>query len=465
LESSSWDRGRGIAPRLARKIARGLVICAALACQAPAQVAEHECRAAGTISLAVASDDSYSSATLTYKLADPKPFSTAWIEVWDRPKLLFQTQVPLKREGRIVWARKEGVADTPYELQLAVVDPELPIDQGDSFVPLGSSHDSDAGGVAFPGLLPQSLILEEGDSGSDVTLAGRDVGDHNRVQILEQEGPHSWVAREYRPASLVDLHHLRVRIPARYLSKPTVLQLVAMGLDHETFPIGSHSGGWSESEHATIYVTSKNRPLLSSIEPSELSIVDAESGVTIRVFGDGFTAESQVLTGPYVGKPDALTLESLFISPNHLQVTIPPDLWRSAMFRNEDHVLIWVRNGDNQHISDPKTLVLLPTTKFPVTIARQPSITSTSVYPIPLMDYRNPAFTLLKLYGENFRDVDVVLLDNGDLHDIKLKSRFVSPHEIHTWLPRELWRHHRLSFRLIARTSNGTCAAEVWDEE
>jgi hypothetical protein len=135
------------------------------------------------------------------------------------------------------------------------------------------------------------------------------------------------------------------------------------------------------------------------------------------------------------------------------------------MFRNENHILIWVRNGDNQHVSHAQILVLLPTTKFPVTMATLPSISSTSLYPIPLMDYRSPALTPLKLYGENFKEGDVVLLDNGFLHDIKLKSRFVSPQEIDTWLPRELWRHHRMSYRLVAMTPNGTCATELRDSE
>jgi hypothetical protein len=446
-------------------MACGFLICLAFACQTPAQVAKRDCRGAGTISLAFSFDDSYSSATVAYQLADPKAFSTAWIEVWDRPKLLFRTEVPVKRQGRIVWAPKDEMADTPYALEISVHDPEVTDLTNDSRVLIGSPGPVEGGAV--PELLPETVILEEGGDSPYVTSKGKDLGEHNTlILLMEQESPQTWIAREYLPAVLADLEHVRVQIPSGYLSNPTVLQLEAKRVgDDAAFPVGSQVGGGFN--FTTIYVMSKDRPLFSTIEPSEVSAADAKDGVTVRILGSGFTTESQVLTSfqVHIGH-DRDALKPFFIDSRELQVTIPSYLLLAATSSLDSHVQLWVRNGDDQHVSDPQTLRLLPTAEFPLAGAQRPSIVSTSPYPVPLMDYRSPAFTLLKIYGENFRKGDNVVAANGDSHwDGKLRTEFISPQELNAWLPRELWRHHRLSFRLTALTSNGMCAAELWEEE
>lgn len=86
-----------------------------------------------------------------------------------------------------------------------------------------------------------------------------------------------------------------MQIPSEYLSKPTILQLEAVRVgDDVVRPVGSQVGGGGAFK--TIYVMSKDRPLLSTIEPSEVSAADSKDGVTFRILGGGFTAESQVLT-------------------------------------------------------------------------------------------------------------------------------------------------------------------------
>jgi hypothetical protein len=86
-----------------------------VAWQASSQTAKRDCPSAGTIGLNIA-DDSSSSTTFVYQLSNPKNFSAVQIEVWDRPKLLFRTQVPVLSRGQIVWTPKEEPPDTPYAL-------------------------------------------------------------------------------------------------------------------------------------------------------------------------------------------------------------------------------------------------------------------------------------------------------------------------------------------------------------
>src|SRR5436309_14672623 len=94
-----------------------------IGCPALPQTAKQNCDGAGTMELSVAFDDSYSSAKLTYRFANPNAFSAAKIEVWDRPKMLFRAQVPVKARGETLWKPKEGTPDTPFELSIAVDDP------------------------------------------------------------------------------------------------------------------------------------------------------------------------------------------------------------------------------------------------------------------------------------------------------------------------------------------------------
>jgi hypothetical protein len=400
---------------------------------------------------------------VAYQLSDPSVLSTAWIEVWDRPTLLFRTRVPTKNKGQIVWLPKEEIAGMPDELQIAIHDPELPNDPTNpSRVVIGTTGPVEGGPV--PRLVPETMILEEDASSLYVTVKGKDLSEHNAlILLLEQEGPQTWIAREYLPAVLADLEHVYVQIPSRYLSKPTVLQLEAARVGDTIRAVGSQAGGgvWG----ATIYVMSKDRPTFSFVEPAEL-IADQKSDVTVRILGSGFTDGSQVLT-TFQGNVahDSKALKQVFISSRELQVTIPSDLLLDAKSSPDGQVRLWVRNGDDRHVSDPQTLRLLPTAASPLAGVRPPSITSVSPYPVPLMDYRSPALTQLKVYGENFRKGNRVIAENGDLNWNKLRTEFISPQELDAWLPREMWRHHRLSFRLVTKSPSGMCAAEAWAEE
>jgi hypothetical protein len=208
----------------------------------------------------------------------------------------------------------------------------------------------------------------------------------------------------------------------------------------------------------------KDRPVFTSAEPSQVSAGD-QAGAVIRILGAGFNAESQVLVSVKGGVDFSSALKPLFISPNELQVTVPSYILYSGSSTLDADFQLWVRNGDDQHVSDPQTLTLLPTPEFRLAGAKRPSITSVSPYPVPLMDERSSTGISLKVYGENFKNGDTVIAENGESQgDGKLRTEFVSLQQLNAWLPREMWRSHRLSFRLITQTPTGTCASEAWQD-
>lgn len=210
----------------------------------------------------------------------------------------------------------------------------------------------------------------------------------------------------------------------------------------------------------TIRVASKDRPVFTRAEPSQVS-AGGQTGARIRILGSGFNTESQVLASEGGGIDFSYPLKPGFISPNELQIR-DDQLGRSTP---DADFQLWVRNGDDQHISDPQTITLLPTTEFPLAGAKRPSVTSVSPYPVPLMDEPGSTGILLEAYGENFKSGDTLIAQNSESQgDGKLKTEFVSPQRLNAWLPREMWRSHRLSFRLVTRTSAGTCASEAWQD-
>ncbi len=446
-----------------RNVNRSVAICVILVWQAFPQTAKHVCPTGGTITLTAAFDDSYSSATVNYQLADPKAFSTAQVEVWDRPKLLFRVQVPVQTRGQIVWTPKQEPTDTPLALWIRVDDPQFPSDRSEPNAMVGTTGPAEGGVV--PELVPQSFVIEEGTESPTILLKGENFGEHNTgILLLEEESPQVWIAREYLLAVLTDLEHISVQIPSGYLLKPTVLKVGAVRVEERPYQLGTQADvGWRST---TIHVMSKNRPVFSGVEPKRLSASwGDQGGVTVRILGSGFTHESQVLVSEKGSIDFSSILKPVFISPDELQVTIRDDQLRTVSTPDADFQL-WVQNGDERHVSDPQTLTLMPNSEYPLAGARRPSIVSVSPYPVPLMDQRGSGDRLLKIYGENFKNGDTVIANNGELNGVgKLRTEFISSQQLNAWLPRELWRHHRLSFRLATQTSSGPCAAEAWEEQ
>jgi hypothetical protein len=84
------------------------------------------------------------------------------------------------------------------------------------------------------------------------------------------------------------------------------------------------------------------------------------------------------------------------------------------------------------------------------------------------MDAHSAKYQIVEIEGENFRPDDRV----GAVRDpdypgdySPLKTEFISDTKLRAWLPREFWRKHQLSYRLLLKTAAGVCASEVFDDE
>lgn len=444
-------------------------------CQASPQAAKRSCAGAGTISVSAGFDDFHSSAILTYKLDQPDKISNAQVEVWDGPTLLFRTQAANQRSGRIVWSPKEGIPETPSALRLKIHVPE---NGGESYIAteytralIGRTGAVD--GDPVPKLWNNTAILEEGGGSTSLTTEANDVSEQNTIILLmEEESADVWIAREYLPAALVDLGHVSVEIPGGYMAKPTRLRLEATRPeDTPDVPIGSQAHS-SDFDFLTIYVMKKDRPVFSKIEPSEVSYDGGDfdpygPDAVVHILGSGFSAESEVLTGFPVSGGYSMALKPIFISSGELQIQIPSYLLRDAVY-DDTSLRLWVRTSDDQHVSDPQLLNVLPARKYSVR-PKRPRILAVSPYPVPMMDDRSGDGIWLKIYGENFTKDDGVTADHGRPPGLApagvLKTKFVSSQELSAWLPRDLWRSHRLSFRLVTQTSSGACTVEARQDQ
>jgi hypothetical protein len=205
-----------------------------------------------------------------------------------------------------------------------------------------------------------------------------------------------------------------------------------------------------------IIVASRDSPAIDSVEPQALSCCGSDATVVLR--GRGFTPHSEVK----VEDNNYWSHDITFVSPTELRVAIPADELTDASggYTRATPLMLSVTN-DPFHFSNSLAVRVMPSAKF----KRQPLdavINAIAPYPVPLMDFRSPQFRTLEINGDNFRPDDVVTYGNGDR--TRLKTQYLSPHHLRAWLPRELWRKHLLSFRLVVETPTGLCAAEAFEK-
>jgi len=404
-----------------------------------------------------------------YGLSGPESASAAWIEIWDGHSLLSKHSVKAQGQGKIIWTGLHKVPETPSNLQIEIFDPELPSPcdncskKGEmvSIVLAGTAPDEDP---PFPSLASKSSRLVEGGGWAEVVLEGRLLGSQTEILLTEQDGGGLWLAREYLPVELVDLHHVRVQIPPGYLSGPTVLGLNAERAGSET-AIGSDVGLPAQ----TLYVTNKDSPVLDSVEPSEVSADEAEKGtVTVHLRGSGFKSSSRVaLSLENASDLEQGGLQPDFISANELRIDLPMQYFViDGKWSAIRPVRLWVANDDVLHISEPQEIRISPSAHLPPypTQAPLPVITQISPYPVPLMEPGDPLSIPLTVQGTNFRRGQLVVAVNERDEEVKLKTLYVSPQELRAWLPSKAWSEHRLRYRLVVRTAAGLCVADVVEE-
>jgi len=421
-------------------------------------------------------EDTTNGMRLIYHVPDVDGISAAWLEVWDRPKRLFRTAIPVKTDGQILWDPDDPYPRTPEMLSLAIYDADLPefcIDNpcsGPSFgstvssVVVGNTTSESSGKAELEG--PPIRLVEGGDV-ADVIARGRDLPPDMKVILIEKDETtedYRWIFRDYLNTEAIDLRHIKVTVPSAYLLKPGVYGLVGQDASFEMDAIAL-SKLTPEQE---LYVASKDSPVISSVEPSS---VRADAGkrddVQVTLRGSGFTKES----GAVFGTASTVQMglgggDADFVSPQELQAKIPYYLLTVGPFASNEPIRVWVTDGNTLKVSEPVEIQVLPAPSQKVA-PKAAAIDSVAPFPIPLMDAHSPRYEVVEIEGENFRPDDrvVAVLDPDSPGEYSpLKTEFISETKLRAWLPREFWRIHQLSYRLLLKTAAGVCATEVFDE-
>ena len=412
--------------------------------------------------------------------------SAAWIEVWDRPKLLSRISLPIKSHGQVRW--REGVEHTPEQLYVALNDPDAPLHcvdncnysaaewaalrrdatSADLMVGIGPE-----GEWEMPVLDAAVFRVPVGNGDHSFVLRGRYLTSSTRIRLIEEEpGTGIWRWGDYCQTEILHPWELHVTVPGRNL---TFGHRLAFAVEESVGEASAETVYRSQAAHnAIINVACLDSPVLDSVEPATLP-ADAsepkpeagEKGVPVTLRGRGFGPSSTVIIDEgSLGEWSPKNLEFVsgleLLSSQEMQIKVGSyDLWRAINDGQELRLSI----GDSSHpcrLSESKTIQVLPSG----TIRPDPvpgTILTVLPYPVPLMDAYSPELIELQIIGENFRPnvTAVAYADDIQSTPTKLNTRFVSSQELRADLPRELWRTHRLSYRFVISTHAGDKAVEV----
>jgi hypothetical protein len=195
--------------------------------------------------------------------------------------------------------------------------------------------------------------------------------------------------------------------------------------------------------------------------------------------GHGFTEESKVYAGynpdAFDYSTDQLFFETEYVSPTELRVHV--DLAAFAPQSDTvdlpegENLRIWVKGSEEKfELSQARDVTLRPTgtgkavTFFQISESdllrsRPKTAVVTSVWPFPirLMSEHSAEELKVTIHGENFVPEDRVRFSFGGqtTNDREVRTEYVSATTLHAWLPRQLWRKHRLSYRLVVVTAGG----------
>jgi hypothetical protein len=455
-----------------------IILVAFTAATARAQEATQVCSDGRTINIAAQWDQLTTTVPASDAAAQPLHYSismtegvrSAWIEVWDRPKRLSHQAVPIQREGEAGCIGCDDAEQTPEELYISIFDAEVvllcidycsgPPAHGEyvSQVLAGKKPFEDADESVEPAYLLEDPVLNgppirvvEGTEGTSVVLSGENLISSSRVYFMigEDASPESKTSRNYLYSRTIDMRHVEVTMPSDLADKPGLFTAYAKD-SWERRPASEATTGQK------IIVVGKDSPVVDSVEPHVMTCCSSDASLVVR--GSGFTQHSEVQFGDDISLREEVT----FVSPTELHVMIPADRLTdsSGQYARATPVMLSVTNAP-LHFSAPTAVDVLPSAKF----KRQPLtavINAIAPYPVPMMDYHSSRFLILEIKGDNFRPNDVVAYGNGD--HTRLKTQYVSSHHLRAWLPRELWRKHLLSFRLVVETPSGFCAAEALEK-
>ena len=240
--------------------------------------------------------------TLHYQVVhDVAHVKEAWIEVWDRPVLLFRQRVSVDAvPGKLVW--QNNAEETPQKLQIALLDPDFKpryicIDECNpedlkqtlptSELVAGSGPDGDP---PYPELQFQAVSVVAGSSGLDTILSGIYLNQDSRLVVADFDPVNrTYNHLQFLPFEYLDLLHLKVSLPAALLQHPGVLALSVMPPmeDHrirEPIFDGAYKPwmpGNSPSETAVV-VACQEGPRVYRLEPKDVraDLAESQSGNT-----------------------------------------------------------------------------------------------------------------------------------------------------------------------------------------
>jgi hypothetical protein len=418
-----------------------------------------------------------------YSISHPELVREAWIEVLDRPLLLAKKSVAVKSSGVLDWdwdRRALNVYEQPEDdLAVSIWDPN------------GENITCDAQGVmtSNPGGIvtwatlgvrsglkfraPYSHLnrswVRAAQGGAAFTF---DVEGHNLSPSMKLHvgtlGGGSCDGHTLH-AHVLDLAHAHVTLGADCLRKAGILIITADDVEG--------------SDGAVVHVASRTSPSISSISPSSIPDDVRQDKLRLVLHGRGFTKESTVYLGYTPDDNDfqteQLSLETEYVSPRELRVHVETSSDDTVVQPSGENLRLWVKGREEKfELSEAREVALRPTGR-PVPTARLMSsdfrrwkprtavITSVSPLPIKLMNEHSPEALKVTIHGENFAPEDRVRFAFGDqvTNDQEVRSEYISPNSLHAWLPRQLWRKHALSYRLVVKTTVGQSYTRQVDEK
>jgi hypothetical protein len=408
-----------------------------------------------------------------YSVAHPESVREAWIEIQDRPMLLGKKSVPVQASGSLDWEWDRSPLNF-YEqpednLELSIWDPNgetitCDIDLVMTAHPGGLVSSATVGAreklAPYPRLDPSFVRAAQGGEAITFDVAGQDLGPGTKFQVQAPRGGRC--DNRSMHAEVLDFAHARVTLAADCLMRPGILLVSADG---------------GEERAVSVHVASRTSPVLLRVSPSHIPENMRQDQLRLVLRGGGFTEETTVYAGY---NPDALdhmtdqlSLATDYISPTELRVHVDA-------YRAEDHEVgegvapdeklrIWVKGKEEKfQLSEPYDVKLRPVLTHGISFPpeglvlrplrpKTAVVTSVSPFPIKLMNERSPSELRVTIHGENFVPEDKVRFSFGGqtTNDREVRSEYISSTQLRAWIPRQLWRKHQVSYRLVVEAKSG----------
>jgi hypothetical protein len=457
-----WQRRYPGRMRLPALLLSTTILCAACPDSSAQQAGDRE------LQLIVSNQGSH----FVYSIARPASIREAWIEILDRPLLLSKKSVAVQANGTLDWDWDRSPLNF-YEqpednLVVSIWDPN-----GQTTVcDINTVMTAQPGGVVSsttvgsrerlapdPRLNPSLVRTTQGHEAITFNVTGQDLGPRTKFQVQAPRGGRCNNRSVH--GEVLDFAHARVTVAAGCLVRPGILLV---------------SAGEGEERAASIYVASRTSPVLRRVTPSKIPDTMRQDQLRLVLRGSGFTEESTVYAGynPDAGNymTDQLSLETEYVSTTELRVRVntpqAEDNTVSAKVAPNENLRIWVKGSEEKfQLSEPYDVMLRPLVRnvpqpLEVSLLRpwRPTaavVTAVTPFPIKLMDERSPDQLMVTIHGENFVPEDKVQFAFGGqtTNDREIRSEYASASILRAWIPRQLWRRHQVSYRLVVETKSG----------